>query len=202
MIAGQKFLSDNLSNGPGSSEWTYWSTGSRSRCFLSFVGQTRTDNLVTVLQQGQTSADTIRSIPDLGYAQGRSPVLKAAKLLRRKSKRNGADIEQHSNPKGIERSSVVVSSPMVPLQSYLNHYGYWAIFGAIFLEDFGMPVPGETLLIAGALMASQGKMHIVQLLLAALRPSPAIMWAMLLAASEGGGWCSATAGMCSSLSSD
>lgn len=123
--------------------------------------------MVTVLQQGQTSADTIRSIPDLGYAQGRSPVLKAAKLLRRKSKRNGADIEQHFNPKGIERSSVVVSSPMVPLQSYLNHYGYWAIFGAIFLEDFGMPVPGETLLIAGALMASQGKMHIVQLLLAA-----------------------------------
>jgi membrane protein DedA with SNARE-associated domain len=57
-----------------------------------------------------------------------------------------------------------VSGPMVPLQPYLNHYGYWAVFGAILFEDFGLPVPGETLLIAGALLASQGEMHIVPLL--------------------------------------
>lgn len=123
--------------------------------------------MARVLQQGQTSADTVRSIPDLGYTQTRSPVLQAAKVFRRQSKRYAADIEQHFNPKVIERSSIFVSSPMVPLQSYLNHYGYWAVFGAIFLEDFGMPVPGETLLIAGALLASQGKMHIVQLLVVA-----------------------------------
>jgi membrane protein DedA with SNARE-associated domain len=44
------------------------------------------------------------------------------------------------------------------------HYGYWAVFGAILLEDFGVPVPGETLLLAGSLLASQGKLHLVHLL--------------------------------------
>ncbi|MGA1796910.1 MAG: DedA family protein [bacterium] len=39
------------------------------------------------------------------------------------------------------------------------------MFVAIFLEDFGIPVPGETLLIAGALLASHGDMHIVVLIL-------------------------------------
>lgn len=56
---------------------------------------------------------------------------------------------------------------MVSLQPYLNHYGYWAVFGAILLENFGIPVPGETLLIAGALLASQGKMDIRSLLVTA-----------------------------------
>jgi membrane protein DedA with SNARE-associated domain len=60
-----------------------------------------------------------------------------------------------------------MTSPMVPLQPYLNRYGYWAVFGALVLENFGMPVPGETLLIAGALLASHGKMDIVSLLLTA-----------------------------------
>lgn len=61
----------------------------------------------------------------------------------------------------------MASSAMVSLNSYLNHYGYWAVFGALLLENFGMPVPGETLLIASALLASQGRMDIVSLLLTA-----------------------------------
>lgn len=60
-----------------------------------------------------------------------------------------------------------MTGPMVTLQPYLSHYGYWAVFGALLLENFGMPLPGETLLIAGALLASHGKMDIVSLLLTA-----------------------------------
>jgi membrane protein DedA with SNARE-associated domain len=45
------------------------------------------------------------------------------------------------------------------------HYGYWAVAIAILLEDFGVPLPGEALLISAALLASQGDMHIVPLLL-------------------------------------
>lgn len=56
---------------------------------------------------------------------------------------------------------------METLQLYIMQYGYWAVFGAILLEDFGVPVPGETLLIAGSLLASRGQMHMVHLLLAA-----------------------------------
>ncbi len=43
---------------------------------------------------------------------------------------------------------------------YLQQYGYYAIFAGIFLEDFGIPIPGETLLIAGAILASNGMYHI------------------------------------------
>ena len=60
-----------------------------------------------------------------------------------------------------------MSDFFLTVKPYLDHYGYWALFGAILLEDFGMPVPGETLLIAGALLASQRKMDIVSLLVTA-----------------------------------
>ena len=44
---------------------------------------------------------------------------------------------------------------------YLERYGYLAVFGAILLEDFGLPTPGETLLIAGAAFAGiSGKLSI------------------------------------------
>jgi membrane protein DedA with SNARE-associated domain len=58
-----------------------------------------------------------------------------------------------------------MSDFFLTVKPYLDHYGYWALFGAILLEDFGLPVPGETMLIASALMASQGEMHIVSVLL-------------------------------------
>ncbi len=53
------------------------------------------------------------------------------------------------------------------LKPFLNQYGYWVVFVAIFFEDFGLPTPGESLLIAGAVLASQGNMHIVPLLVTA-----------------------------------
>jgi membrane protein DedA with SNARE-associated domain len=44
---------------------------------------------------------------------------------------------------------------------YLDRYGYLAVFGGILLEDFGLPAPGETLLIAGAAFAGvSGKLSI------------------------------------------
>jgi membrane protein DedA with SNARE-associated domain len=50
------------------------------------------------------------------------------------------------------------------LQPYLDHYGYLTVLVAIFLEDFGVPLPGETLLIAGALLATGGKLNIYLLM--------------------------------------
>jgi membrane protein DedA with SNARE-associated domain len=43
----------------------------------------------------------------------------------------------------------------------LNHYGYLAVGGLIFLEDFGVPVPGETMLIVGAVYAGAGRLNVV-----------------------------------------
>ncbi len=42
---------------------------------------------------------------------------------------------------------------------YINRYGYWAIFFAIYLEDFGLPMPGETVLIICSLFAALGKLN-------------------------------------------
>jgi membrane protein DedA with SNARE-associated domain len=46
------------------------------------------------------------------------------------------------------------------LEPTLHHYGYLAVGGFLFLEDFGVPVPGETMLIAAALYAGAGHLDI------------------------------------------
>jgi membrane protein DedA with SNARE-associated domain len=47
---------------------------------------------------------------------------------------------------------------------FVTDYGYLAVFLGIFLEDFGLPTPGETMLIAGAILASHGSLNIAWLL--------------------------------------
>jgi membrane protein DedA with SNARE-associated domain len=65
-------------------------------------------------------------------------------------------------------SPVLASAAPPQLPGFLNslapvltHYGVWAIVLLVFLEDFGIPVPGETVLIAGAVFAGSGELNIV-----------------------------------------
>lgn len=53
------------------------------------------------------------------------------------------------------------------VRHFVVDYGYLAVFLGIFFEDFGLPTPGETMLIAGAILASHGSLNIVWLLLVA-----------------------------------
>jgi membrane protein DedA with SNARE-associated domain len=46
------------------------------------------------------------------------------------------------------------------VQPLLEHYGYLGVGGMLFLEDFGVPVPGEIMLIAAAVLAGAGQMNI------------------------------------------
>lgn len=46
------------------------------------------------------------------------------------------------------------------IHQYLGDYGYLAVFLGIFLEDFGLPVPGETLLVTAAALAGQHALNI------------------------------------------
>jgi membrane protein DedA with SNARE-associated domain len=39
-------------------------------------------------------------------------------------------------------------------------YGYFVVFGGVFLENTGLPVPGETALLAGAALAHSGQMSL------------------------------------------
>jgi len=50
------------------------------------------------------------------------------------------------------------------VRRFVVDYGYLAVFLGILLEDFGLPTPGETMLIIGAVLASRGSLQIVWLL--------------------------------------
>ncbi|MCQ8193721.1 DedA family protein [Streptomyces rugosispiralis] len=59
-----------------------------------------------------------------------------------------------------------MSTPPLPgvlgdIAPVLDHWGYWAVGGLIFVEDFGIPSPGETILIAAAVYAGAGQLNIV-----------------------------------------
>ncbi len=50
------------------------------------------------------------------------------------------------------------------VQPYLDRYGYAAIFVAILVEGFGLLAPGQTLLVAAALLAAKGGLQITWVL--------------------------------------
>lgn len=47
------------------------------------------------------------------------------------------------------------------LAPLLDHYGYLAVGALVLLEDFGVPVPGETTLIAAAVYAGAGQLNVL-----------------------------------------
>jgi membrane protein DedA with SNARE-associated domain len=51
------------------------------------------------------------------------------------------------------------------LEPTLNNYGYLAVAGLVLIEDFGVPVPGETVLILGAVYAGSGRLSIILVVL-------------------------------------
>jgi membrane protein DedA with SNARE-associated domain len=62
--------------------------------------------------------------------------------------------------------SIAAATPHLPgilhsLEPTLNNYGYLAVFGFVLLEDFGVPVPGETILVLGAVYAGAGRLNVV-----------------------------------------
>ena len=47
------------------------------------------------------------------------------------------------------------------LEPTLDRFGYLAVVGLVLIEDFGIPVPGETVLILAAVYAGTGRLNIV-----------------------------------------
>src|SRR5256885_367265 len=46
------------------------------------------------------------------------------------------------------------------IEHYMLVYGYWAVFFGVMLENAGIPVPGETILLIAGYFASTGKFHL------------------------------------------
>ncbi|MFI5977559.1 DedA family protein [Streptomyces sp. NPDC051452] len=57
--------------------------------------------------------------------------------------------------------SAPLPGPLAPLGPLLGHYGYWAVGAVILVEDFGVPAPGETILLAAGVYAGAGRLNIV-----------------------------------------
>jgi membrane protein DedA with SNARE-associated domain len=50
--------------------------------------------------------------------------------------------------------------PFHHFEGWLHDWGYLAVGGFLFFEDFGVPLPGETMLIAASLYAGAGHLNI------------------------------------------
>jgi membrane protein DedA with SNARE-associated domain len=59
-----------------------------------------------------------------------------------------------------------MSAPPLPgflnsLAGPLDRFGLWAVLLFVMIEDFGIPVPGETILIAASVYAGTGRLNVV-----------------------------------------
>lgn len=45
------------------------------------------------------------------------------------------------------------------IQDLAQQYGYWAVFLGILLENLGLPIPGETVTLAGGFLAGSGQLN-------------------------------------------
>jgi membrane protein DedA with SNARE-associated domain len=57
-----------------------------------------------------------------------------------------------------------LTANIASVQPILDRYGLWALFVSCLVEGFGIPLPGETLLIACALSAASGNLDLVSVL--------------------------------------
>jgi membrane protein DedA with SNARE-associated domain len=54
------------------------------------------------------------------------------------------------------------------LREYLTLYGYWAVAGSLLLENAGLPVPGETILLLASFLAySERSLHLPTIIVVA-----------------------------------
>ena len=53
------------------------------------------------------------------------------------------------------------------IEHYMLVYGYWAVFFGVMLENAGVPVPGETILLIAGYYAATGEFHLPLVMLVA-----------------------------------
>lgn len=81
-----------------------------------------------------------------GFAYGQPPEIQAAS-------------ESHLLDSAVQRLEHYIAA----VQPLLDRYGYAAVFTAVAVEGIGIPAPGQTLLMAAAVEAAQGRLNIAWL---------------------------------------
>jgi membrane protein DedA with SNARE-associated domain len=65
-------------------------------------------------------------------------------------------------------SGVILPGVLQAAAPFIDSYGYIGVGGLLLLEDFGLLVPGETVLVAAAVYAGAGKLNVVALVVVAI----------------------------------
>ncbi len=60
---------------------------------------------------------------------------------------------RHGHGRGLHRGGVAAGRERGAVNHLVSHYGYWAVFLVLGLEAFGIPIPGETILIVAGTYA-------------------------------------------------
>lgn len=68
---------------------------------------------------------------------------------------------------GIMHHTVPLPGFIQSVKPFLAHYGYFAIFLGVLLEDFGIPLPGETIVLTASILAGQDIFNIVGVIVTA-----------------------------------
>ena len=63
-------------------------------------------------------------------------------------------------PESTQALITALHHSVVHIEPFIRHYGYLALFVTIFVEGCGIPSPGQTVLIASAVMAFHGDLSI------------------------------------------
>ena len=53
------------------------------------------------------------------------------------------------------------------IQQYMHQYGYWAVFFGVMLENAGLPIPGETILLIAGYLSSKHELNLLLVMLIA-----------------------------------
>jgi membrane protein DedA with SNARE-associated domain len=53
------------------------------------------------------------------------------------------------------------------IEQYMNQYGYWAVFFGVMLENAGLPIPGETILLVAGFLCSKHQLNIALVMMIA-----------------------------------
>lgn len=69
---------------------------------------------------------------------------------------------------GKERSVPSLLNLHGPIAHWLHHWGYLAVFCGVMLENAGIPVPGETIVLAATALAARGQLNVALLYPAAV----------------------------------
>jgi membrane protein DedA with SNARE-associated domain len=54
------------------------------------------------------------------------------------------------------------------LSEFFARYGYWVVFFGVMLENAGLPIPGETIVLFAGFLAYQGKLELIPAILIAI----------------------------------